>query len=146
MAFSCLAPPPPPLDCLLPLSRPCCALSPPPSAPDSPLPVACRMVSGCGARPQDLIFFPSQAFPLPSFSPSCLLSLYLSHPPPSPSLSPLLPFRFNLQQGLSGTAAGLPHHFSLPPRGFAAVSSSGHLHRTSSLFCKTVWMINNSFI
>lgn len=89
------------------------------------------------------LFFP----PLrPFLSPLSLLLAFYPSICLTPSLSPLLLFRFNLQQGLSGTAAGLPHHFSLPPRGFAAVSSSGHLHRTSSLFCKAVWMINNSFI
>lgn len=40
------------------------------------------------------------------------------------SASPLLAtIEFNLQQGLSGTAVGLPHHFFLPARGFAAVCS-----------------------
>lgn len=58
-------------------------------------------------------YFPS-AVPSPV---SLSLPFYL----PNPLLTTI---QFNLQQGLSGTAAGLPHHFFLPARGFAAVCRS----------------------
>lgn len=101
-----------------------CRLFPPSSSPSSSpclflfLP---RLLSLWHARWFDIAsrcqttrpYFPS-AVPSP-------LSLSLSFYLPNPLLTTI---QFNLQQGLSGTAAGLPHHFFLPARGFAAVCRS----------------------
>lgn len=120
--------PPPPLDCLLRLSRPCCAL-PPPSAPDSPLPVACRMVSGYGARPQDLIFSPLRPFLSPlslllAFYPSICLTPHRPRPCPPCYRSGLICSRGSVArlQDFHITSPSLPEDLQLfPPLAISTV-------------------------
>jgi len=115
-------------------------------SPPSSIPMARMMVwhSKTGARPQSLIF-PLQFF----FSCSFWLPLVLSVSRLPPPL--LTTIQFNLQRGLSGTAAGLPHHFFLSARGFAAVYSRSPvalsvLGPPSFPFSKAIYLFDNLFL